>query len=114
MITLVKVGAFDNDLLRQINANFSELSAAAVGGALDSGKIIVGSAGNAATPRTASGDATISNTGVVAVVGVNGSALETTGAAIAAAVAIIAAIPVVNQASPAIWNDGGVLKVGTA
>lgn len=38
----------------------------------------------------------------------------TLSAAAQAAVDLVAAIPQTNQASPAIWNDGGVLKVGTA
>lgn len=36
------------------------------------------------------------------------------GDSLAAAIAIVAAIPTSNVASPGIWNDGGVLKVGTA
>lgn len=40
-------------------------------GTLASGKILVGSAGNLATARTMSGDATISNTGVVTTAGIS-------------------------------------------
>lgn len=45
--------------------------------------------------------------------GGDGSVL-TLSAAAQAAVDLVAAIPETNQSSPAIWNDGGVLKVGTA
>ncbi len=44
-----------------------ELSAAGVGGTLASANVIVGNASNVATARAVSGDATISNTGVVTV-----------------------------------------------
>jgi len=36
-----------------------------------------------------------------------------TGAQLKAHLAVIAALPTANVVSPAIWNDNGVLKVGT-
>lgn len=77
--------------------------------ALASGKIIVGDGGGDGAAVDMSGDATIDNTGAVTVVEVGGEV----AADVAAAAVVIAALPVVNVASPAIWNDAGVLKVGT-
>lgn len=70
--TLTKQGSFDADLMNAINAMFAELYASTAGGALASGKILVGSAGNLATARTMSGDGTLSNTGVLAVLSIGG------------------------------------------
>jgi hypothetical protein len=112
--TITKVGAFSDDVAQQINDNFADLSGTSAGGALADGKILVGDAEGASAAVDMSGDATIVNTGAVTVVGANGAALASDGTEIDAAVTIIAAIPTVNQASPLIWNDGGVLKVGTA
>lgn len=43
-----------------------------------------------------------------------GGDIEIDGDSVAAAVAIIAALPTENVESPGIWNDNGVLKLGTA
>lgn len=112
--TITKVGAFDNDVASQINANFASLSASSAGGALASTKILVGNASNVSAAVNVSGDATLSNAGALTVTGANGAAMSSDGTDIDAAVAIIAAIPTTNQASPIIWNDNGVLKVGSA
>lgn len=129
--TITKVGAFTDDVATQLNANFADLSATSAGGALADGEILVGDAGGASAAVAMSGDATIINDGTVTVVGVNGAAVTADGTAIDAAAdlvaditataaeindaaAVIAALPTSNVASPAIWNDAGVLKVGTA
>lgn len=44
----------------------------------------------------------------------SGGDIEIDGDSVAAAAAIIAALPTENVASPGIWNDNGVLKLGTA
>lgn len=64
---IVKQGAFDADVAGQINANFAELYAASVGGALPSAKIIVGDGGGVAAAVDMSGDATIDDTGAVSI-----------------------------------------------
>lgn len=69
---LTKQGAFDADVMNAVNAMFTELYASTAGGALASGKILVGSAGGAATARTPSGDLTMSNTGVFTVAAIGG------------------------------------------
>lgn len=76
---------------------------------LAQGKIIVGDAGGAGAAVDVSGDATIDDAGAVTVVEVGGEV----AADIAAAAVLVAAISTVNVASPEIWNDAGVLKVGT-
>lgn len=128
--TITKVGAFTDDVAKQINDNFSDLSGTSAGGALADGEILVGDSGGTSAAVAVSGDATIANTGAVTVVGVNGAAvtadgteidaaadlvadITATAAEINAAAAAIAALPTANVASPAIWNDAGVLKVGT-
>lgn len=77
-------------------------------------EIIVGQAGDVGASVPMSGDAEIDATGAVTVTGVNGAALTGDGTAIQAALDLIAGISTVNVASPEIWNDGGVLKVGSA
>lgn len=111
--TITKVGAFTNDVAKQLNDNFADLSATSAGGALADGEILVGSAGGASAAVAMSGDATIINTGAVTVVGVNGAAVTGDGTDIQAALDLIAGISTVNVASPEIWNDAGTLKVGT-
>ncbi len=110
---ITKVGAFTDDVAKQLNDNFADLSGTSAGGALADGRILVGSAGGASAAVVMSGDAEIINTGAVTVTGVNGVAVTADGGEIDDAATIIAAIPTANVASPAIWNDGGVLKVGT-
>lgn len=129
--TITKQGAFTADVAKQINDNFASLSASSAGGALADGEILVGDAEGVATAVAVSGDATLANDGAISVVGVNDAAvtatgteidtsvaftaaLTATGEEIDAAAAVIAALPTMNVASPAIWNDAGVLKVGTA
>lgn len=51
----------------EIDDRFNVLEAIAIGGALASGKIIVGSAGGVAAPVTPTGDVTITNAGVTAI-----------------------------------------------
>lgn len=90
---------------------------------LAQGKIVVGDAGGAGAEVDMSGDASIDDAGAVTVTGINGApvtgdgadvqALLDDSAGILAASTAIAALPVANVAAPAIWNDAGVLKVGT-
>lgn len=112
--TITKVGAFDNDVATQINANFADLSASTAGGTLTDSHILVGDGSNVATDVAVSGDVSLANTGAVTVTGVNGAAVTGDGTDIQAALDLIAGISTVNVASPEIWNDNGVLKVGTA
>ncbi len=76
--------------------------------ALAQNHIIVGDAGGLGADVAVSGDLT-AVAGALTVQTVGGA----TKVNIAAASAAIAALPVANVAAPAIWNDAGVLKVGT-
>lgn len=107
-------GSFSAQNIREINENFDTLLGTQVGGTLADGDILVGNGDDEATAVTPSGDVSLTNAGVFTVTGLNGEALTADGAEVDAAVALIAAIPTENVASPAIWNDNGVLKVGTA
>lgn len=65
--TLTQTGAFTEETLTKINDNFTELYGSTAGGALTSGHLLVGSAGNVATDTAVTGDVTITNTGVTAI-----------------------------------------------
>ncbi len=65
--TITKVGALQQDVVNQLNANFASLSASTAGGTLTDGHILVGSALNVATDVAMSGDVTILNTGATAI-----------------------------------------------
>ena len=70
--TLTQQGAFTADLEKQINDNFTSLSASTAGGTLTSGHLLIGSAGNVATDTAVSGDATLIASGALTVATVNG------------------------------------------
>lgn len=113
--TLTKAGAFDNDNINQINANFASLAGTQAGGALASAKVLVGNAEGQAAAVDVSGDASIANTGALTVTGVNGEDVAADGAEIDAVVTVVAAIPTVDPADgETIWNDNGVLKVASS
>ncbi len=80
--TITEVGSFTDDVAKQINDNFTSLSGSTAGGTLTSAHLLIGSAGNVATDKAVSGDATLANTGAVTVTGINGSAIASTGAQI--------------------------------
>lgn len=65
--TITKVGAFDDDVATQINANFSYLSASTAGGTLTSAHLLVGNGSNVATDTAVTGDVAITNGGVTSI-----------------------------------------------
>lgn len=112
--TITKVGAFQQDVVDEINDNFASLSASTAGGTLTDAHILVGDGSNIATDVAVSGDVALANDGEMTVTGVNGAAVTGDGTDIQAALDLIAGISTVNVASPEIWNDNGTLKVGSA
>ena len=70
--TVVTEGAFTHDSRQKINDNFTELYGSVAGGTLASGNILVGNGSNQAAPVALSGDATMTNAGVVTVASVGG------------------------------------------
>ncbi len=65
--TITEVGAFTNELAKQINDNFTYLGGTTAGGTLTSAHILVGNGSNIATDVAMSGDVTITNTGATAI-----------------------------------------------
>jgi hypothetical protein len=75
LTTITKVGAFTDDVAKQINDNFTSLGSSTAGGTLTSGHLLIGSAGNVATDTVVSGDATLIASGALTVATVNGMKL---------------------------------------
>jgi len=70
--TITNEGAFDATIRKQVNDNFSSLSASTAGGTLTSAHILVGNGSNVAADVAVSGDATLANTGALTVVSMGG------------------------------------------
>jgi len=70
--TITNEGAFDATIRKQVNDNFSSLSASTAGGTLTSAHILVGNSSNVAADVAVSGDATLANTGALTVVSMGG------------------------------------------
>jgi hypothetical protein len=73
LTTITKVGAFTDDVAKQINDNFTSLSASTAGGTLTDAHILVGNGSNLATDVAVSGDVTLANTGAITVVSIGGA-----------------------------------------
>ncbi len=79
--TITKQGAFQADVVKQINDNFAYLGSTTAGGALADGHILVGSSGGAAADVAMSGDVAIINTGATSIASGITTAALTSGVA---------------------------------